>query len=219
MTTDSCKRIIQMQTRLNGRMCGKTALSERRIICFSFYGKGDEQDLVRISVISKKKNCEKQLLASPCLSVRSAPTKYIFTKFDIWVIFKNVFRKLKFHQNPIKMTGTLYEDLCTFITISRWIPLRMINVSDQLAEKIKTHILCSIIFFRKSCRFLDNVGKNTAQRDRPQKTIQYGACACWIPNATDTHSEYVTLIGFPPHQQLRERASMLLLHVHCLSCL
>jgi len=34
-------------------------------------------------------------------------------------------------------------------------------------------------------------------------------CACWIPKATDTHSEYVILTASPLHQWLHERASML----------
>ena len=29
--------------------------------------------------------------------------------------------------------------------------------------------------------------------------------ACWIPKATDTHSEYVILTAFPQQQRLRER--------------
>ena len=33
--------------------------------------------------------------------------------------------------------------------------------------------------------------------------------ACWIANATDTHSEYVMLTAFPWQQLLSERASML----------
>jgi hypothetical protein len=33
--------------------------------------------------------------------------------------------------------------------------------------------------------------------------------ACWIPNATNTHSQYVTLTAFPLQQWLHERASML----------
>jgi len=33
--------------------------------------------------------------------------------------------------------------------------------------------------------------------------------AYWIQKATDTHSEYVTLISFPRQQSLRERASIL----------
>jgi hypothetical protein len=33
--------------------------------------------------------------------------------------------------------------------------------------------------------------------------------ACWIPKATDTHSEYVILIAFPTQQWLHKCASML----------
>ena len=33
--------------------------------------------------------------------------------------------------------------------------------------------------------------------------------AYWIPNATNTHSEYVILIAFPQQQWLHERASTL----------
>jgi hypothetical protein len=36
---------------------------------------------------------------------------------------------------------------------------------------------------------------------------------CRINKATDTHSEYVTLIAFPRQQLIRERASMSLMHV------
>ena len=43
--------------------------------------------------------------------------------------------------------------------------------------------------------------------------------ACWITKATDIHSEYATLIAFARQQWLGERASMLRLYVHCLSCL
>ena len=36
--------------------------------------------------------------------------------------------------------------------------------------------------------------------------------ACWLPEATDTHSEYVTLIADPQKQYLHERSSKLCLH-------
>jgi hypothetical protein len=42
--------------------------------------------------------------------------------------------------------------------------------------------------------------------------------ACWITKVTDTHSEYVILVAFPRQQWVRERASMLRLYIHCLSC-
>ena len=35
----------------------------------------------------------------------------------------------------------------------------MRNVSDKFVVKIKTHILCSVTFFRKSFRARDNVEK------------------------------------------------------------
>jgi hypothetical protein len=48
------------------------------------------------------------------------------------------------------------------------------------------------------------------QPDRPHDNIIRRMCfACWITKATDTHSEYVTLIAFPRQQWLRERASVL----------
>jgi hypothetical protein len=52
-----------------------------------------------------------------------------------------------------------------------------------------------------------------------QATIWVTRIACWIPKATNTHSEYVLLIAFPLQQWLQERGSALRLSVHCLSCL
>ena len=63
----------------------------------------------------------------------------------------------------------------------------------KVVQKIKTHILCSVTFFLKSCRLWDNVGKNIVQRGRPQMAIWRMRIACWITKATNTHSEYVIL--------------------------
>jgi hypothetical protein len=49
----------------------------------------------------------------------------------------------------------------------------------------------------------------TAGRTTDTNTIQYNTehvVTCWIPKATDTHSECVMLIAFPRQQWLRERA-------------
>ena len=51
--------------------------------------------------------------------------------------------------------------------------------------------------------------KNTVEPDRPQMTVRCMRIACWIPKATNTPSEYATLIAFPLQQWLHERASML----------
>jgi hypothetical protein len=53
--------------------------------------------------------------------------------------------------------GSLYEDLPTFMILSRWILLIMRNISDKSCrENQNTHFM-SNIFFRTSCRLLDNV--------------------------------------------------------------
>jgi hypothetical protein len=68
-----------------------------------------------------------------CLSVRpsacnkSAFTRLIFIKLDILELFENPLRKFKFNYNIIiiiiiiivKISGTLHEDLFTFIILSR----------------------------------------------------------------------------------------------------
>jgi len=79
----------------------------------------------------------------------------------------------------------------------------------KVVEKIKTHILHSVTFFRKSCLLLANV-KNIIERGRPQMAVRCMCIACWIPKATNTHSGSVMLIAFPPQQWLYERGSVLL---------
>ena len=88
----------------------------------------------------------------------------------------------------------------------------------KLVEKIKTHILCSVTFPRKSYRLQRNVGKcGTATQATDGDIIQRMSFACWITKHTDTHSEYVTLIVFPLQQWLCERVSIL--RNQCITCL
>ena len=51
--------------------------------------------------------------------------------------------------------------------------------------------------------------KNIVQQDRQRMTIWRMRIACWVPKATNAHSEYVILIAFPLQQWLHERTSML----------
>ena len=74
----------------------------------------------------------------------------------------------------------------------------------EVVYEIKTHILYAIFFF-----FFENraayeiMWKNIVERGRPQMTVWPMRFACWIPNDTDTHSQYVTLIAFPLQQWLQ----------------
>ena len=69
------------------------------------------------------------------------------------------------------MTGTLEEYLCTFMTISGLILLRMGNISDRFVVKIKTHILCSIISPPKNHAVYELTWKNIVEPDGPLMTI------------------------------------------------
>jgi hypothetical protein len=68
--------------------------------------------------------------------------------------------------------------------------LRMKNVSDkQRRENHKTHFTFNAFFFRALYKIL----KNTVEPDRPQMTWHM-RLACWIHEATNTHSEYVIML-------------------------
>jgi hypothetical protein len=75
----------------------------------------------------------------------------------------------------------------------------------KFVEEVKTHILFSVTFFCIPCLLWDKVEKCC----RAGQTIWRMRIACWIPKATDTHSEYVILIAFPLQQWLHIRTSML----------
>jgi len=52
-----------------------------------------------------------------------------------------------------KIKGTLHEDRYFLVTYHSFL-LRMRNVSYEVVEKIKTHILCSVTLFRKIVPFM-----------------------------------------------------------------
>jgi len=67
----------------------------------------------------------------------------------------------------------------------------------------------NIFFFFENHADYEIMWKNIVKLDRPQTIIGRKSLACWITKATDTHSEYVTLVACPRQQCLRERALML----------
>ena len=51
--------------------------------------------------------------------------------------------------------------------------------------------------------------KNIVEPGRPQMTTWLMRIACWIPKATNIHSEQVILITFPMQRRLHECTSVL----------
>jgi len=122
--------------------------------------------------------------------------------------------------NLTRIRGTLHEDQNTFLIKSRCILLRMRNVSDKSCRENQNTRFVFDNVFPKIVPLRGNVEKyGRSEQTTDNNVIRRMRFACRITKATDTHLEYVTLIVFPWHQSLRERSSILHLHVHCLSCL
>ena len=66
--------------------------------------------------------------------VTRSTSSYIFivssSPYCLVTFFENLSTKFKFGWNQAKITSILHEDLCTFLILSRSVPLRMWNVSD-----------------------------------------------------------------------------------------
>ena len=77
----------------------------------------------------------------------------------------------------------------------------------EVVEKIKTHFIFNYFFFL-NCAIYEIMWKNV-QPGRPQVTIWHMCLACWIPNVTNTHSDYVILSAVLLQQWLHEHASVL----------
>jgi ADP-ribosylglycohydrolase len=85
--------------------------------------------------------------------------------------------------------GTLHDDQHIFLFILCSLLLRVRTVLDNVVEKIKTHIICSITFFRKPIRLCDNVEKYCRAGQVTGDTI--GACALnagYLKLQTHTHN-------------------------------
>jgi hypothetical protein len=102
-----------------------------------------------------------------------------------------IFDYFKYHYNLIKITGTLHEDVCTFMMISRSVSLRMRNVFDNNCREDQN----TYFMFSKLCHLWDNMEKyGRARQATDDSIIPSMQCACWVTEAVDGHSKYVILI-------------------------
>ena len=73
----------------------------------------------------------------------------------------------------------------------------MINVWDKsCTENQNTHFVFGNFFFLENRAIYEIMWENIVGRGRPQMAIRRVRIACWIPKATNKHSEYVILIAF-----------------------
>jgi len=116
----------------------------------------DVSKLGDVFVRCVQENFEKRLLASSCLSVRPSVRieKFCSHWTDFYEIcwggfFEKLSRKIKFHENRTRITGTLHEHQNTFLIISRSVLLTTRNVSDQnCKENQNTYFVFDNIFWK-----------------------------------------------------------------------
>jgi hypothetical protein len=70
----------------------------------------------------------------------------------------------------------------------------------KFLERIKHAFYIQILLFKKIIAFYETTWKNIVDPDRPQLTTWHMHIACWIPEPTNSHSEYVKYIPFPLQQ-------------------
>ena len=110
-----------------------------------------------------------------------SPTRQIFMKFHIWVFSKICWENSTFI-TTWQEWRVLYSN--TYVHLWQYIAQFFVELDmfqTNVVEKIKTHTICSITFFRKSCRLWDKVEKY----GRPgQPTWQYNTAhaLCLLEN-------------------------------------
>jgi hypothetical protein len=107
------------------------------------------------------------------------------------IFFESLFRKFNFHRNLTRIMGTLHEKKCTFLSYSAHFFLEWDMFQTKVVEKIKTHFMFNNFFFPQNGRHLwDNLEKYCTAGQGTDDCVAH-CIACWIPKATDTHSEYI----------------------------
>jgi hypothetical protein len=106
---------------------------------------------------------------------------------------------------------TTIKNQYTFLITSRSVLPKMRNMSDKSCrENQNTHfVFCNFFFSPENRAVYEIMWKNMVETGRSQLTIRRMRIARWIPNATNKHSEYVTVIAFLPQQWLHELSSVL----------
>ena len=90
----------------------------------------------------------------------------------------------------------------------------MRNVSDKSCrENQNTHFMFNNFIFENLAVY-EVMWKNIVQPERKQMTLWHMRVACWTPKATNTHSEYVTIIAFPPATMVARTRLNVTTYVH-----
>jgi len=113
----------------------------------------------------------------------------------------------QFSQCALMVTSRSVLTMCTYGHIS--LSSHNEKCLRQICRKNQRHFSYSITLFFGHFALYDIMLKNTVEPDRSQTTTRLTCIACWITKATNTLSEYVIPISFPPEKWLHKIASLL----------
>jgi hypothetical protein len=125
-------------------------------------------------------------------------TGRILMKVDTWAFVENLSRKFKSRWNLTKITGTLREDLCTFMTASRWIHKKRKFSDKSCTGNQNTNFMFSnFFFFRTSFRLWANVEKygwdSEVIDDSATRRMPF---ACWITKVTHINTQFTDFLEY-----------------------
>jgi hypothetical protein len=132
-------------------------------------------------------------------------------KFDIWV-FSKICRENASFIKIWKNGYFTWIPVNIFLSYFTQFFLEREIFQKKFIEKVTAHISCSKtggFFPLENLAVYEIMWRYIVVPDRPHRTIWRMRITCWIPEATNTHSEYVILIAFPLQRWLHERALML----------
>jgi len=113
--------------------------------------------------------------------------------------------------------GTLHEYQYTFMIISRSFLLEWEIFQTEVVQKIKTHILCSIAFFRKSFRLWDNVEKFCRTGQATDDNMPHAHFTLVTQSYKQTHRIYSTYC-FSAATMVARTCHIITLYLHCQPC-
>jgi len=125
-------------------------------------------------------------------------------------IFRKTVEKIQFPLKSDTNDGHQY----TILIISHWIFLTPGKVSEKFCRENQNTL--GPIFYNRGVHEI--MWKNIVEPNRPQVTISRMRITCWIPKATNAHSDYVILVTFTLQRWFLERSCLLPSSVYCLSC-
>ena len=174
-----------------------------------------------VNVPPRSQNFEKRLLASSSLSARPSVRPTGTTRlpqggfqWNMKLLYSSI------HKNLTWVTGTLHDDLCTFITRFCPIIVRMRNVWEACCTSNQN---TRFMFNNnpplppKNCAIYEIMWKNMVKPDGRQATIRRVRTAWWITKATYTLRIRNSYCLSTAIKVTRTRINVTL-NVNCLSC-